>query len=98
MPQRASFTCPPSSHTLYHPAVLIDNYDSSTYNLGQKSGEVDPSRPMKGFRKGKVTIDEVAELKPTHIVISPALARAGSEDGSNEVIRHASSSIARSIG
>ena len=51
--------------------VLIDNYDSFTYNLVQKLGEVDPSRPIKVFRNDKVTIDADRGVKPTRIVISP---------------------------
>ena len=51
--------------------VLIDNYDSFTYNLVQKFGEVAPAMPIKVFRNDKVTVDEVEAMKPTHIVISP---------------------------
>src|SRR5687768_10515597 len=54
-----------------HMIVLIDNYDSFTYNLVQKLGEVDRSRPIKVFRNDKVTVEQVQELKPTHVVISP---------------------------
>src|SRR3954464_11947730 len=52
--------------------VLIDNYDSFTYNLVQKLGEVGGSSlKMEVFRNDKVTADQVEDLKPTHIVISP---------------------------
>ena len=37
--------------------VLIDNYDSFTYNLVQKLGEVSPGALMKVFRNDKVTVD-----------------------------------------
>ncbi len=67
--------------------VLIDNYDSFTYNLVQKLGEVDPSRPMKVFRNDKVTVDEVAALKPTHIVISPGPCTPKEGGISNEIIK-----------
>src|SRR5258706_16383036 len=52
--------------------VLIDNYDSFTYNLVQRLGEIDPQRPMKVFRHDKVTIPEIEDLRPTPIVISPS--------------------------
>lgn len=51
--------------------VLIDNYDSFTYNLVQRLGEVSPGLEIKVFRNDKVTADEVELLGPTHIVISP---------------------------
>jgi anthranilate synthase/aminodeoxychorismate synthase-like glutamine amidotransferase len=51
--------------------LLIDNYDSFTYNLVQRFGELDANLPMRVFRNDQVTIDEIESMKPTHIVISP---------------------------
>jgi para-aminobenzoate synthetase component 2 len=68
--------------------VLIDNYDSFTYNLVQKLGEVDPSRPIEVFRNDKVTVEQVEELKPTHIVISPGPCSPREGGVSNDIIRH----------
>ena len=68
--------------------VLIDNYDSFTYNLVQKLGEVAPAMPLKVFRNDKVTIDQVEELKPTHIVISPGPCTPREGGISNDMIRH----------
>ena len=51
--------------------VLIDNYDSFTYNLVQKLGEFAPKERIEVFRNDKVTVDQVEALRPTHIVISP---------------------------
>jgi anthranilate synthase/aminodeoxychorismate synthase-like glutamine amidotransferase len=68
--------------------VLIDNYDSFTYNLVQRLGEIDPTRPMKVFRNDKVTVQQVEELKPTHIVISPGPCTPKEGGVSNDVIRH----------
>lgn len=68
--------------------VLIDNYDSFTYNLVQRMGELDPSRPMKVFRNDKVTVREVEELRPTHIVISPGPCTPREAGVSNDIIRH----------
>jgi para-aminobenzoate synthetase component 2 len=49
--------------------VVIDNYDSFTYNLVQYLGELD-ERPVV-FRNDQVTLDQLAELHPDRIVISP---------------------------
>lgn len=49
--------------------VMIDNYDSFTYNLYQYIGTLDPD--IKVFRNDKITVDEVLAMKPSHIVISP---------------------------
>lgn len=50
--------------------LIIDNYDSFTYNLVQYFGEL--GADMKVFRNDEVTIDEIEnDLKPSQIVISP---------------------------
>lgn len=49
--------------------MLIDNYDSFTYNLYQYIGEMNPD--IEVYRNDKITIDEIAEKKPSHIIISP---------------------------
>jgi anthranilate synthase component II len=51
--------------------VLIDNYDSFTYNLVQRLGEIDPGIDLRVYRNDKVTPDEIAALKPSHLIISP---------------------------
>src|SRR5207237_9298949 len=51
--------------------LLIDNYDSFTYNLVQRLGELDPNLAMEVVRNDRITPDRVAELKPSHIIISP---------------------------
>ncbi|MGM9572544.1 MAG: anthranilate synthase component II [bacterium] len=50
--------------------VMIDNYDSFTYNLVQFLGEIGVTE-MKVFRNDKVTLEEIEALQPTHIVVSP---------------------------
>src|SRR3982751_1371710 len=68
--------------------VLIDNYDSFTYNLVQKLGEVGgPSLKMEVFRNDKVTADQVEDLKPTHIVISPGPCTPREGGVSNDIIK-----------
>jgi len=68
--------------------VLIDNYDSFTYNLVQKLGEVGSGVRMEVFRNDKVTVDQVEALKPTHIVISPGPCTPKEGGISNDIIRH----------
>ena len=48
--------------------VLIDNYDSFTYNLYQYLGEFDE---VKIFRNDETTVEQIRNLKPKGIVISP---------------------------
>ena len=49
--------------------LVIDNYDSFTYNLVQYFGEL--GAEMKVVRNDKIPLDEIAELAPSHICISP---------------------------
>ncbi|WP_432662871.1 aminodeoxychorismate/anthranilate synthase component II [Wukongibacter baidiensis] len=49
--------------------VIIDNYDSFTYNLYQYIGEINPN--IKVFRNDGVTIAQLREMDISHIIISP---------------------------
>ena len=49
--------------------LLIDNYDSFTYNLYHYLGELGAN--VKVYRNDKITLDEIAALGPEKIVISP---------------------------
>ncbi|MAD19507.1 MAG: anthranilate/aminodeoxychorismate synthase component II [Planctomycetaceae bacterium] len=51
--------------------LLIDNYDSFTFNLVQRFGEIDPSIDVEVVRNDRITPDEAIALEPTHLVISP---------------------------
>ncbi|MGF1672630.1 MAG: anthranilate synthase component II [Rivularia sp. (in: cyanobacteria)] len=59
--------------------IVIDNYDSFTYNLVQYLGELAVDFPVADqiqvFRNDKITLDEVKALKPDGIVISPGPGR-----------------------
>jgi len=68
--------------------VLIDNYDSFTYNLVQRIGELDPSHRMKVYRNDKVTLEQIEADKPDHIIISPGPCTPREAGISNDVIRH----------
>lgn len=49
--------------------LMIDNYDSFTYNLVQFLGEL--GEEIKVYRNDKITVSEIENLAPKHIVISP---------------------------
>ena len=51
--------------------LLIDNYDSFTYNLVQRIGELDGTLDLQVFRNDKITADQAIELDPDHVIISP---------------------------
>src|SRR3954468_16370598 len=49
--------------------VMIDNYDSFTYNLVQYLGEL--GAEVSVYRNDEISVDEIEALAPTHLVISP---------------------------
>lgn len=51
--------------------VLIDNYDSFTYNLVQRLGEIDSSLDLEVYRNDKITIDQIEARGPSRLIISP---------------------------
>jgi anthranilate synthase/aminodeoxychorismate synthase-like glutamine amidotransferase len=51
--------------------LLIDNYDSFTYNLVQRLGEINPAVELEVHRNDRITLDEIAAKQPTHIIVSP---------------------------
>jgi anthranilate synthase/aminodeoxychorismate synthase-like glutamine amidotransferase len=51
--------------------VLIDNYDSFTYNLVQRLGEIDAALDLRVHRNDQITLDEIERLAPSHLIISP---------------------------
>lgn len=68
--------------------VLIDNYDSFTYNLVQRFGELNPKLPMTVFRNDQVTLAELDAMKPTHVIISPGPCSPKEAGLSNEILKH----------
>jgi len=71
--------------------VMIDNYDSFTYNLVQYLEEM--GAPVKVFRNDAATVDRLAELNPAGIVISPGPGRPESAGISLSVIERFSGKI-----
>lgn len=49
--------------------LLIDNYDSFSYNLYQLIGDIEPD--IKVIRNDELTVQEIETLKPSHIILSP---------------------------
>ena len=65
--------------------LMIDNYDSFTYNLVQYLGEL--GADLKVFRNDKITIGKIKQLRPEKIVISPGPGRQDDAGISKELIR-----------
>jgi anthranilate synthase/aminodeoxychorismate synthase-like glutamine amidotransferase len=51
--------------------LLVDNYDSFTYNLVQRLGEIDPSLELEVYRNDKITVQQIEARRPSHVIISP---------------------------
>lgn len=67
--------------------LLIDNYDSFTYNLVQRFGEIDKSLDIRVFRNDQITPEQVGELKPEKIIISPGPCTPKESGVSNEILK-----------
>ncbi|MEM7538093.1 MAG: aminodeoxychorismate/anthranilate synthase component II [Chloroflexota bacterium] len=72
--------------------AVIDNYDSFTYNLVQFMGELQEELPVaediRVWRNDEIDVEELMELNPSHIVISPGPGSPEKDSGiSNDVIR-----------
>ena len=66
--------------------LLIDNYDSFSYNLYQLVGTI--NNDIKVIRNDELTIPEIEELKPSHIILSPGPGRPKDAGICEEVILH----------
>ena len=53
--------------------LLIDNYDSFSYNLFQLIGEIEPD--IRVIRNDEMTAEEIKSLEPDHIILSPGPGR-----------------------
>lgn len=65
--------------------LLIDNYDSFSYNLYQMVGAIDPD--IKVIRNDELTVEEIRNLKPDRIIISPGPGRPADAGVCEDVIR-----------
>jgi len=66
--------------------LMIDNYDSFTYNLVQYFGEL--GEDVRVYRNDKITVDQIDALKPSRIVISPGPCTPNEAGISVETIKH----------
>jgi anthranilate synthase/aminodeoxychorismate synthase-like glutamine amidotransferase len=71
--------------------LMIDNYDSFTYNLVQYLGAL--GQDIKVFRNDKITIGKIKHLKPKRIIISPGPGRPENAGISCAVVREFAGSI-----
>ncbi len=65
--------------------VMIDNYDSFTYNLVQYLGEL--GAQLQVYRNDAISVEQIAGLQPSHIVISPGPGTPSDAGISKDVIR-----------
>jgi anthranilate synthase/aminodeoxychorismate synthase-like glutamine amidotransferase len=65
--------------------LVIDNYDSFTYNLVQYLGEL--RAELRIFRNDQITLDQIRDLKPERILISPGPCSPRESGLSNDIIR-----------
>ena len=66
--------------------LMIDNYDSFTYNLVQYFGELQAD--VQVYRNDKITVAEIEKLRPDHLVISPGPCTPNEAGVSLEAIKH----------
>jgi anthranilate synthase/aminodeoxychorismate synthase-like glutamine amidotransferase len=66
--------------------LIIDNYDSFVYNLAQYLGELG-WQPVV-YRNNRITLAQIEELTPSHIIISPGPCTPLEAGMSNEIVRH----------
>ena len=71
--------------------LLIDNYDSFSYNLYQMIGALNPD--IRVIRNDAMTVEEIRELKPSHIILSPGPGRPENAG----IIVEAAASVCREI-
>lgn len=65
--------------------LLIDNYDSFSYNLYQLIGTLEPD--IKVIRNDEMTVEEIEKLAPSHIVLSPGPGRPKDAGVCEDVVR-----------
>jgi anthranilate synthase/aminodeoxychorismate synthase-like glutamine amidotransferase len=67
--------------------LVIDNYDSFTFNLVQRLGEIDASLDIRVFRNDQIDIESIKKLAPAKIIISPGPCTPKEAGISNEVLK-----------
>src|SRR5580704_12583882 len=67
---------------------VLDNYDSFTYNLVQRLGEIDASLDIRVARNDQISVVEIESLKPERIIISPGPCTPNEAGISKQVVEH----------
>ncbi len=67
---------------------ILDNYDSFTYNLVQRLGEIDGTLAIEVGRNDQVTLDEIEAMQPERIIVSPGPCTPSEAGLSKAVIAH----------
>ena len=73
--------------------LLIDNYDSFSYNLYQLVGSIDPN--IRVERNDALAIEDIRQLKPSHIILSPGPGRPEDAGICEAVVRELAGKIRR---
>ncbi|MHC4976680.1 MAG: anthranilate synthase component II [Planctomycetota bacterium] len=66
--------------------LLIDNYDSFTWNLVQRIGEIDSSIELRVVRNDEISPDQIDSLSPSHIILSPGPCTPNEAGITNDVV------------
>lgn len=67
--------------------LLIDNYDSFTYNLVQRIGEMDATLDLRVVRNDKITAADAVAMKPDYVIVSPGPCSPNEAGVSNDIIK-----------
>lgn len=68
--------------------LLLDNYDSFTWNLVQRIGELDPALEVQVVRNDKITPGQAEAKGPSHLIISPGPCTPLEAGVSNDLVQH----------
>lgn len=71
--------------------LLIDNYDSFSYNIYQLIGSINPD--IKVVRNDELTVPQISKLSPSHIILSPGPGRPSGAGVCEDVIREMAGKI-----
>ncbi|MDD6924124.1 MAG: aminodeoxychorismate/anthranilate synthase component II [Veillonellaceae bacterium] len=71
--------------------LIIDNYDSFSYNVYQLAGSIDPD--IRVVRNDELTVDEVRDIAPSRIIISPGPGRPADAGISEAVVKELAGKI-----
>lgn len=68
--------------------IVIDNYDSFTYNLVQRLGEIDPAVDIRVFRNDEKSVQEIDAMSPSRLLVSPGPCTPNEAGVSVDCVKH----------